>query len=116
MLVQDTSGTIGAGVHSSVFQAEEGVSVGAVLMLEEVCKMNEDASRNGACVCILDTMLIQQSSFAAGATAGTVKDAQVLVHHSREYRSGMSSLLISDCHVQMLNRCTFNAGHQVLMT
>ena len=47
MLVQDPSGIIGAGIHSSVFQAEEGVSVGAVLMLEEVRKMKWYASWSG---------------------------------------------------------------------
>lgn len=33
---QDPTGMIGAGLHSDVFQAEEGVAPGAVLMLQEV--------------------------------------------------------------------------------
>lgn len=34
--VQDPSGSIGAGIHVDVLQTEEGVSPGAVLMLEQV--------------------------------------------------------------------------------
>ena len=33
---QDPTGSIGAGIHKDVLQAEEGVSPGAVLMLEQV--------------------------------------------------------------------------------
>lgn len=33
---QDPSGSIGAGIHVDVLQTEEGVSPGAVLMLEQV--------------------------------------------------------------------------------
>lgn len=34
--VQDPSGSIGAGIHVDALQTEEGVSPGAVLMLEQV--------------------------------------------------------------------------------
>lgn len=34
--MQDPTGTIGAGVHSDVFQTEEGMSPGAVLILQQV--------------------------------------------------------------------------------
>ena len=34
--LQDPSGSIGAGIHVDVLQTEEGVSPGAVLMLEQV--------------------------------------------------------------------------------
>ena len=34
--IQDPTGSIGAGIHVNVFQNEEGVSPGAVLMLEQV--------------------------------------------------------------------------------
>ena len=33
---QDPSGSIGAGIHKDILQAEEGFSPGAVLMLEQV--------------------------------------------------------------------------------
>ena len=32
---QDPTGSIGAGIHSNVFQAEEGVNVGAVMILQQ---------------------------------------------------------------------------------
>ncbi|KAL0056463.1 hypothetical protein WJX82_011622 [Trebouxia sp. C0006] len=34
--LKDPSGSIGAGIHAQVFQAEEGLSPGAVLMLQQV--------------------------------------------------------------------------------
>lgn len=35
-MLQDPSGSIGAGIHAQVLQAEEGLSPGAVLMLQQV--------------------------------------------------------------------------------